>query len=207
MCTKNHNHMRYSYWDTEWQRIYHFGPFFTLFHPLLPNNPEKQILKKWKKASGDVIIFFATKNTIMWCLFTQIWSATDNFLSFQATFCSFALLLTQKPNFGKNVKNTWRYYPFTHMYHKSRSYDIWFLRYEVQQTKFFCHPRSFTSFYVLTVQKMKISTKWKKQLEISFYTSVQKMYHDHMLYCSWDMAHEGCNCYFHFGQCFSFLPP
>ena len=151
--------------------------------------------------------FFATQNTIMWCLFTQIWSATDNFLSFQATFCSFALLLTQKPNFGKNVKNTWRYYPFTHMYHKSRSYDIWFLRYEVQQTKFFCHPRSFTSFYVLTAQKMKISTKWKKQLEISFYTSVPKMYHDHMLYCSWDMAHEGCNCYFHFGQCFSFLPP
>ena len=61
MCTKNHNHMRYSYWDTEWQRIYHFGPFFTLFHPLLPNNPEKQILKKWKKASGDVIIFLQQK--------------------------------------------------------------------------------------------------------------------------------------------------
>ena len=27
--------------------------------------------------------------------------------------------------------------------------------------------------------------------------------HDHMLYCSYDMAHEGCNCYFSFRAIFS----
>ena len=35
-----------------------------------------------------------------------------------------------KLKFGKNVKNLWRYYPFTHVFHKSRSYDVWFLRYK-----------------------------------------------------------------------------
>ena len=56
MCTKNHNHMRYSSWDKEWDRIIcHFGPFFALLHSL-PNNPENQNFQKMKKASGDVII-------------------------------------------------------------------------------------------------------------------------------------------------------
>ena len=31
--------------------------------------------------------------------------------------------------------------------------------------------------------------------------------HDHMLYCSWDMAHDGCNCYFSFWAIFALLPP
>ena len=33
--------------------------------------------------------------------------------------------------------------------------------------------------------------------------------HDYMLYCSWDMMHDGCNCYFWFwvGQFFALLPP
>ena len=30
---------------------------------------------------------------------------------------------------------------------------------------------------------------------------------DIMLYCSWDMVHEGCNCYFSFWLFFAFLPP
>ena len=29
--------------------------------------------------------------------------------------------------------------------------------------------------------------------------------HDHMLYCSWDMAHDGCNCYFSFWAFFFLL--
>ena len=31
MWTQNHNHTRYSSWDTEWNRMFcHFGPFFAL---------------------------------------------------------------------------------------------------------------------------------------------------------------------------------
>ena len=34
MCTKNHNYMRHSSSDTEWNRIFsHFGPFFSLLLP------------------------------------------------------------------------------------------------------------------------------------------------------------------------------
>ena len=31
--------------------------------------------------------------------------------------------------------------------------------------------------------------------------------HDHMLYCSWDMAHDGCNCYFSFWAIFCPFTP
>ena len=57
MCTKNHNHMRYSSWDTEWHKMFcHFGLFFTFLSPSPPNNPEHQNFEKMKKASGDVLI-------------------------------------------------------------------------------------------------------------------------------------------------------
>ena len=50
MCTKNHYHMRYSSWDTKWDRVFcHFGPFLA-FSTLSPtNNPQNQNFKKWKK--------------------------------------------------------------------------------------------------------------------------------------------------------------
>ena len=60
MCTKNHNHMRYSSWDIEWDKF--FWSFWAIFCPLRPpsppppNNPENQHFEKMKKASGDVII-------------------------------------------------------------------------------------------------------------------------------------------------------
>ena len=31
--------------------------------------------------------------------------------------------------------------------------------------------------------------------------------HDHMIYCSWDMAHDGCNCYFSFWAIFCPFTP
>ena len=49
MCTKNHNHMRYSSWDTEWNRIFcHFGSFLPFHSPSLTTQKNKT-LKKWKK--------------------------------------------------------------------------------------------------------------------------------------------------------------
>ena len=44
MCTKNHIHMRYSCWDTKWDRIFcHFESFFAL---MPPNNLENQNFEK-----------------------------------------------------------------------------------------------------------------------------------------------------------------
>ena len=76
----------------------------------------------------------------------------------------------RKLNFGKNVKNTWRYDSFTNVCHKWWSYDIWFLRYQVQQTTFFVILDYFLPFYPLIIQKIKILKKWKKLSAIlSFY--------------------------------------
>ena len=47
---------------------------------------------------------------------------------------------------GKNVKQAWRFYPFTHVYHKWRSYDLWFLRYKAWQPVL-CHFGIFFAFH------------------------------------------------------------
>ena len=38
-----------------------------------------------------------------------------------------------KLKFWKNKTNDWRCYPFTNVYHKWQSYDVWFLRYRAWQ--------------------------------------------------------------------------
>ena len=71
-------------------------------------------------------------------MLTLIWSATDIiFCYFRPFFALFPHYWPRKSKFGKNVKNIWGYYPFTHEHHKSRSYDVWFLRYKVWRTIFF----------------------------------------------------------------------
>ena len=97
-------------------------------------------------------------------------------LSFQANFCSFTPLLTRKIKIWKNVKNTCRYYPFTYVHHKSRSFDVWFLRYKVQRTKFFVILGLFLPFHPPNNSKNQNFEKIKKCLEIlSFCTNVQKI--------------------------------
>ena len=60
---------------------------------------------------------------------------------------------------------------------------------------------------LLTAQKMKISKKWKKNPgDIIILQNCTKN-HDHMLYCSWHMAHNRCNSYFSVCAIFCPLPP
>ena len=54
---------------------------------------------------------------------------------------------SQNQNFQKVNKNTWRYYYFTHMYHKWQSDDEWFLRCGVPRTKCFVILDCFLLFY------------------------------------------------------------
>ena len=114
MCTRNHNHMRYSSRYTKWDRLFcHFGPLLCDFNPLLPNNPENQNFEEIKKAFGDVIILNLCNKkhdhmiyaySDMECLHRHI------FLSFKPFFALLAHFWCRKLNFGKNVINTWRYY-------------------------------------------------------------------------------------------------
>ena len=107
----------------------------------------------------------------------------------QTIFCYFrpvfALLphyWPQKLKFGKNVKNTWRYYPFTHVYHKSRSYDVWFLRYKVQRTEFFVILGHFYPLTLLTTQKIKT---WKNEKNSWRYYHFKHEYHKWKSYDVW----------------------
>ena len=112
---------------------------FCLFTP--PNNLEVKILKKWRK--HQEISSFETcvpKTTIIWCMLPEIWSATDTF------FCHFWPLLLfyfttdpENQNLEKILK-TWRYYPFTHVYHKWRSYDVCFMRWKARSPFFALWP-------------------------------------------------------------------
>ena len=110
-------------------------------------------------------------------MFTQIWSATDIiFCHFRSIFALLPHYWPQQSKFGKNVKNNWRYYPFIHVHHKSRSYDVWFLRYKVQRTKFFWHYGPFFCPFTLLTTKKKQNFEKIKHLEtLSFYTCVPQM--------------------------------
>ena len=95
---QKHNHLRYSSWDLECNRIFcYFGPFSSLlprygvwqiklsfqaifcsFNPLL--TPKIKIRKKCKKTLDIYVLSFYTsvpKIKTIWCMVPEIWSAPD----------------------------------------------------------------------------------------------------------------------------------
>ena len=98
MCTKNENHMRYSSCDTKWDIIFwHFGPFFAFLTASTLTTQKNKILKKWKKhLEMSSFQTCATKkhDHMMYAYSDMKCLQRHNFLSFQATFCFFAQLLT-----------------------------------------------------------------------------------------------------------------
>ena len=63
-------------------------------------------------------------------------------------------------NFEKNKKHLWTYYHFALVQHKWQSFNVWFVRYQVQLTEIFVILGYFLHFTVLTAQKIKISRKY-----------------------------------------------
>ena len=62
MCTKNHNHMMYGSWGTEWHRqnFLSYWTIFCLFTPLTIH--KMKILKKWKKNNNWGFYWFTLKH-------------------------------------------------------------------------------------------------------------------------------------------------
>ena len=117
------------------------------------------------------------------------WGMECNGQNFLLFFALFPLLITQKLKFWKTEKETSRYYHFTHAYHKWKSYDVWFLRYEAWLTESFVIVDHFLPFYPPTNPKIKILKNWRKGLQIlSFYTCT--MYDNHRMYGYWDIKHD-----------------
>ena len=106
-CAPKATIMKYSSWDKELDKK--FLSFWAIFCPFIPHPLTTQkikILKKWKK-NLQISSFqtCATKNTIIWCMLTQIWSATDIIFCHLRPF--FAILPHYWPwklKFGKNKK-------------------------------------------------------------------------------------------------------
>ena len=101
MCTKNHNHMMYGVWGTEWDRHNDSPPLMI---------PKIHIFKKWKKKKTlqDIIllhIYHKWRSHDIWFLKDKAW---------QNIFCHFGPFLPfrtsdnlklQKSNFEKLKKN------------------------------------------------------------------------------------------------------
>ena len=106
----------------------------------------------------------------------------------------------------KKWKNTWRYH-FTNVYHKWQSYDVWFLRYGVQWANFFIILDCFLLFYPPNNPKNQNFEKMKKTPGDIIILHMCTKNYDQMMYSSWDMVHDRCNCYFSFwAVCCPFTP-
>ena len=112
----------------------HFGPFLPFYHP---NDPKIQSFEKTKNRPGDIILHMCTinKNHMMY-VSGDMECDRQNFLSFWTSFCLFYPHNNpKKDKILKKWKIAWRYYHFTHVYHKWQSYDVWFLRYGAWRTE------------------------------------------------------------------------
>ena len=120
--------LRYRVKQTEFSVILdHFLPFYPLTTQTI------KILKKWKEHLEMSPFYTCIPKIPIICVIPQKWIVTDMFCSFWIIFSPFTHYWHQKSKFEKNVKRTWRYYPFTHVYQKWRSYDLWFVRSETRQ--------------------------------------------------------------------------
>ena len=147
------------------------------FFALLPHKtPKNQDFKKGKKLLEISFYTYVPEIILIWCMVSEIWSAKDRI------FCHYGLFFLpfcpsidpENQNFEKNEKNTWRYYHFTNVYHKWQSYDKWFFRYGLQQTKIFCNFGPFLALLspTLTNLKMKILKNWKNPWKYHYFTQV-----------------------------------
>ena len=88
------------------------------------------------------------------------WGKRCNTQSFFCHFGPFFALLPhywpQKLKFEKTTQSAKRHYPFTHVCHKWRSYDLWSWRYKAWQTKFFFILGLFCPLTLLKTQKINI---------------------------------------------------
>ena len=131
---------------------------------------------------------------IIWCLVPVIWSVADRF------FCHFGTIFVLstswqpgKSKFWKNEeKNTWTCYHFTHVYHKWRSYDVWFLRHGALRTDFFFFSfwAIFSSFTPPNNLKDQNFLKMKKTTGDIIILHMCTKNYDNMMYSSWDIV---CN--------------
>ena len=128
MCTINKD-----CWDIRRNRQ-KFSSFWVLFCPFIPlTNQKIKILKKWKTNSW--IYYHFTFVYHEWQSY-NVW-----FLRYGVQQAKSFLILDHVLSFYWKIKilkkKPWRYHQLTLVSHKWQSYDVWFLRYKLEQTEFF----------------------------------------------------------------------
>ena len=169
----------------------HFGP---------PNNLENQNFGKMKKTPREIIILYkCTINDDH--LMYDSWDKKhdrQNFLSFWTIFCPFKIEILKK----------WKKTPGDTILHLCTinenhiMYDSW----DVEHNRY--NFLSFWAFFAfLPHSQTKKSKLWKYEKTPGDIIILQKSTknHDHMLYSSWDIACDRCNCYFWFWAIFFYF--
>ena len=133
-----HKWQSYDVWFLKYgARQTEFFIFLDYFLPFYPSNKlENQNYEKMKKKTknkqtntlGDIIFLHMCKinENHMICGFWDMGHNWQKFLSFWTIFCHFTPLTSWTIKIMKKLKkkHTWRYYHFTHVYHKWKS---WFM--------------------------------------------------------------------------------
>ena len=93
------------------------------------------------------------------------------------------------------------------MFHEWQSYDVWFLTCGAWWTEFFVILDHFFHVTPSKDPKNQNFEKLKKMLGDTIILHKRHKNHDHMLYCSWDITCDRCNCSFSFWAIFYFFYP
>ena len=133
----------------------------------------------------------------------------QNFLSFWTVFCPFTSLTAQKIKIFKKWK---KHLEISSFYNSVPNDHMLYCSWNMvcDECNYFSFWAIFCPFTSLRARKIKVKKKKKKMKktpgDIILHKCTQN--HDHLLYCSWDMACDRCNCYFSFWAiCCPFYPP
>ena len=145
---------------------------FLYFDP--PNNPKNQNFEKIKKGPGDITILLKctiNDNHLIYCS----WNFNCNRQIFLVIFCYFLPFYPSNSPKNENIKKmkiTPGYAPKLMIIYYT-VFEIW----QVTDVIVVFHFGQFFSFYPLTAQKINISKKWKKHLEVHHFThAYQKLW-------------------------------
>ena len=132
----------------------------------------------------------------------------NSYFLFWAIFCPFTPLTAWKmKNSKKNEKHPWKYHHFAQVYQKSLLYAVLIMRYGAWEMYLFFILGNFLLFYPPNSPKNKNFKKMKQKTRDIIILHKCTKTHDHMLYCSWDLVHDGCNFYFSFWALFCPFTP
>ena len=98
----------------------------------------------------------------------EIWNTTEPFLILDYFLPIYPPNNLENLTFEKMKKKTPGDIIILHKYTINNNHDVWFLRYEVEQTKVFVILGQFCPFTPLTNQKIKVLKKWKMKMKISW---------------------------------------